>query len=95
MEHIIPYAYAAVDAVSFGKVVDPIVDNIVLPIIKLLFGIAVLVFAYGIAKMIIKADDAEAREHGKNSMIYGIVGIFIMISAWGIVYLVANTIKGI
>ncbi|OHA24113.1 MAG: hypothetical protein A3B11_01280 [Candidatus Taylorbacteria bacterium RIFCSPLOWO2_01_FULL_44_26] len=60
-----------------------------------MFAVGVVVFAYGIFEMIWKGGDPAAREQGRNHMLGGIIGMFIMISAWGIIYLVSNTLKGI
>lgn len=95
MFSIISYAHAEVNAVTFGKVIDPIIINVVNPIIQILFAIGIFVFALGVVEMIVKGDDATARDKGKLHMLYGSIGMFIMVSAWGIIYLVANTIKGI
>ena len=82
----------AVDATAFGNAVNPIVDNVVYPLIELMFAVAILVFAYGVLQLVWGGEDA--RKKAKMSMLSGIIGIFVMMSAWGIVYLVANTVKG-
>ena len=81
--NIIPTAQAAVDATKFGNILNPIISNIVTPIIWLMFGVAVVVFAYGVLQMVIKGGDAEAKENGKRSILGGIIGMLIMMSAWG------------
>ncbi len=90
----IRYAYAAVDMTAFGNVIDPIISNIVYPIIELMFGLAVLIFAWGVLQFVIHGDDEGARDTGKATMLWGTAGLFIMVSAWGIIYLISNTIKG-
>lgn len=87
-------AYAAVDAQALGGVLDPIITNIVDPIIELMFAVAVVVFAYGVFQMIWNKTDADGHTKGRNSMVGGIIGMFIMLSAWGIINLIANTVKG-
>lgn len=91
----IPSAHAAVDATAFGNILNPIIANIVYPIIELMFGVAVIVFVYGVLQLVFHGSDETAREKGKLTITYGTVGIFIMISAWGIIYLVSNTVKGL
>lgn len=54
-------------------------------LIALLVGIAILVVVYGIIKFIASGDDAAARKSGGAFMAYGIIGIFVMISIWGLV----------
>ena len=77
---------------AFGKVVDPIIANIVNPIVELMFAIGLIVFVFGVIEMIINGDDAAARTKGRNHMLGGVIGMFIMMSAWGIIYLVASTV---
>lgn len=86
--------YAAVDGDAFGKVLNPIISNIVNPVIELMFAVAVVVFTYGVFQMIWNKTDADAHTKGRNSMWGGVIGMFIMLSAWGIIYLIANTVKG-
>ena len=51
----LPVAYAqssSVNATTFGNAVDPILTNIVDPIIELMFAVAIVVFAYGVLKLL-------------------------------------------
>lgn len=92
---LITEAYARVDGSAFGRVLDPIMDKIVNPIVLLIFAVAVVVFSYGIFEMIWKGGDADARSQGRKHMIGGIIGMFIMLSAWGIINLISETITGL
>jgi uncharacterized membrane protein len=91
----ISIAQAAVDANKFGQVLDPIISNIINPVIWLMFGVAIVVFAYGVLQMVIHGADPEARKKGQMSILGGVIGMVIMLSAWGIVYLVSNTVRQI
>lgn len=62
------------------------------PLIVLMFGIALLVFFWGIFQFILRNDDETAREQGKKSMMWGLVGMFIMFSAYGIINLILNSL---
>jgi hypothetical protein len=86
-------AAATVDAETFGRAIDPIIINIVSPIVKLLFAVAVIVFIYGVVQMVWHKTDPEARKTGQYAMIGGLTGLLIMASAWGIINLIANTVK--
>lgn len=90
---IVPTAYAAVDAAAFGKVLDPVISNVVMPLVELAFAVAVFFFAYGAAQFILHQTDADARKKGGMAIMGGLIGMLIMISAWGILYLVSNTVK--
>ena len=58
-----------------------------------LVALAVVFFLYGILKYITAGDDEEKRGKMKNVMIYGIIGLFVMISFWGIVNILINTFE--
>ncbi|MFA6459554.1 MAG: hypothetical protein WCV79_04165 [Candidatus Paceibacterota bacterium] len=91
VQFIIPMAHAAVDTAAFAKVMDPIVREIIYPIVYVIFALGVFVFGYGVIEMIIKGS-AEARETGRRHILFGAIGMFIMISAWGIVHFVSDTL---
>ena len=61
------------------------VSAIVAQLVPLLVSIAVLLFLWGIVKFIAKIGDEEGRKAGKSLMIWGMVGLFVMISFWGII----------
>ena len=77
---------------TLNTAIEPILKNIVNPLIVVAFGFATVVFIYGVIQMIVNEADSEAHTKGRWSMIGGVVGLFIMISAWGIINLVFNTV---
>ena len=68
------------------------VENIVNPLIYFLFAIALLYFLYGVLVFILNADDESGRDTGKKHMLWGIVGLFIMVSVYGILGLIIGTV---
>jgi len=64
---------------------------IINPIIILVFSIAFLIFFFGIFQFIKNAADGAKREDGKKKIMYGLIGMFIMFSAYGLVRLVLKT----
>ncbi len=74
--------------ILIGRIGAAILD----PIVFLLFALAVLYFTWGVAKFIMNVDNDEERTIGKRHMIWGIVGMFIMTVAFGIVRVIENTI---
>lgn len=56
-----------------------------------LITIAVIVFTMGVIKYVANADDSTKREEGRNFMIYGIIGLFVMVSVWALVGILSNT----
>jgi len=76
---------------AIGKVISPIMSNIVNPAIELLMLAAIVVFVWGVVQMIMNSEESEGRAAGQRHMLWGIVGLFIMVSAYGIVRLIAST----
>lgn len=61
------------------------------PILLLLFVVALVVFFWGIFRFVTNMDGTSEREEGKRSMLYGIIGMFIMVSVFGIIRVVLRT----
>lgn len=58
----------------------------------LILGAAVVFFLWNVFKFVMSAGDEEARKKGKEGMIYGIIGIAVMVSIYGLVnFLVSST----
>ena len=60
-------------------------------VVVLLVSFAVIFFIYGITKYITAGEDEDKRNKMKNLMVYGIIGLFVIVSMWGIVYLLVNS----
>ena len=84
---IIPTAEASVT--SLMKAIDKVIIN---PLITLLFALAVVYFLYGLARYLLFSDNEEIRKTSKDHMIWGVIGMFIMVSVFGILSLILNTI---
>ncbi len=68
-----------------------VVQYILQPIVVLLFAIALTVFFYGIVKFIRDTGNGGDVEDGKRSIFWGIVGMFIMVSVYGIIRVLLRT----
>lgn len=67
---------------SLGEIV-----NLLIPIA---FAAALLFFFWGLAKYILAAGNEEAKEAGKNIMIWGVLALFVMASVWGLVAFIGD-----
>jgi hypothetical protein len=56
-----------------------------LQLIPLLGAIALLVFILGVAKFIRSSGNEKEIKDSKNLLIWGLIGIFVLMSVWGIV----------
>lgn len=73
-------------------VLQKINEKIVEPIILFLVAFAFIIFLYGVYEMISQTDNETARQTGKEHMLWGVVGLFVMFSVFGILNLVCRTI---
>ena len=71
---------------------DKIKEHILNPAITLLFFLAFLYFVYGVVQFIRHSDSEDGREDGQRHIMWGAIGMFIMISAYGIINLICNTV---
>ena len=80
-------------AITADTVVARIESMIVQPLISFMFAIALLVFIWGAAQFISNQGGGEEKKliDGKNHMLWGIVGILIMVSVYGLMRLTINT----
>jgi hypothetical protein len=75
-------------------VVQRLFELVINPVITLLFAAAVLYFVYGVFKFIKDKASGESADiaQGANHVLWSTIGLFIMISVWGIIALLRSTI---
>jgi|AntRauTorckE6833_2_1112554.scaffolds.fasta_scaffold00021_95 hypothetical protein len=76
------------EAMAFMEIVN---ETILTPLILLLSGLALLVFMYGGFIYLLNADNEQARAEGKKHMLYGVIGLVVMMSAYAILRILAAT----
>lgn len=81
-------AYADFD--SFLLNVNTMVVN---PAINILFALAVLFFLYGVLQFFLNQENEEKKTSGKNHMLWGIIGITIMMGVWTIMNMILATLN--
>jgi TRAP-type C4-dicarboxylate transport system permease small subunit len=83
-----PQQQAVASAVQFVEKVNRI---ILFPIMTLLMAVAFLVFLYGCAQFIMNADNETARADGRKHILWGLIGLVIMVSAVVIIQIALAT----
>jgi hypothetical protein len=68
----------------YGAVIDPL--------ILLAFMVAMVVFIWGIVQFMYSLDNATKRAEGRQHMIWGVVGMTIMVSVYGILELISGLV---
>ena|SRR3989338_2915109 len=85
-------AFAAGGNVTLKSLMSKIIQLIVNPLIILMFALALAYFTFGVVVFLANKDDETKRTAGKQHMIWGVVGMFIMISVFGIMRLIVNSL---
>ncbi len=76
------------------NIIQKINDAILQPIVMLLMALAVFYFLYGVMKFVRDQNSEDAQVEGKQHMVWGIVGIAIMVSVWGILNFINEFVIG-
>lgn len=76
---------------SLKSLTASIVTFVNTSVVPLLYAIAFLVFLVGMVRFFF-IEGEEARQKGKQLMLWGIIGFVVMFSVWGIVNLLLATI---
>lgn len=77
--------------VAAKALVTQIESIILTPLITLMFSVAFLVFLWGMYEFARGADNESSRGTGKVHMLWGIIGMFVMLSAYTLLKIAANT----
>lgn len=70
-----------------------LVDYLINPLLLFVFAIGLLVFVFGVVEFLYGLNaDTEAKQNGKRHMLWGLVGMFIMVIAYPIVLIIINAV---
>jgi Type IV secretion system pilin len=85
----VPFAAFAADIADFPGLVSTLTTwlNSLVPLI---FGVAMIVFLWGVVRYVI-ASDVKSKADGRTFIIYGVIGLGVMLSVWGLAFFVKNT----
>ena len=84
----LPFAAGAVESIND---LFNLTEEILGKLAPTLIAVAVIILLIGIINYIRAGDDEEKRTKGKNEMLYGIIGLFVMVSIWGLVAILSGT----
>ncbi len=77
---------------TFSGVINEIISvlNILRPI---LFGLAFIVFFWGLSQFILHSDNKASVENGKKYMFWGVIALFVLVSFMAIITFVAKDLE--
>lgn len=76
---------------SFRELVNLFLGHMT-TIIEILFLIAVLVFLWNIAQLILNAGNSEVNTDMKKKLVWGVVIMFVLVSMWGIIQFLGDSV---
>ena len=73
------------------QLIANIKTQILIPVISLLFILATVIFIWGVITYFIKGGaDTGAQTKARQLALYGIIGMSLMLGAWGLVQIICN-----
>ncbi len=66
------------------------IHEILSAVLPVLVALGVVYFVWGVITYVIAGDD-EAKTKGRDRIIFGIIGLAVIVSVWGLVYLLTDT----
>lgn len=69
------------------------VQGIMNTLVPLILIVATIVFIWGIVSTLISGGDVEKRKQGRDLVLYGLIGLFVISAVWGLVAIIGNTIS--
>ena len=73
------------------QLLERIINYIVDPAIRVVFTAGLFLFLWGLVEFLWGLKEGKSQEDGKRHMIWGMVGMLIMVSVYGIIALIVNT----
>lgn len=74
-----------------GQLLSNFITYIINPAILLIFSAGFFLFLWGLVVFLFKLDEGGEHEEGKKHMLWGIIGMFIMVAVGGIMAILDNT----
>jgi hypothetical protein len=80
------------DSVALGTIQSIVCafGNILDTVIPVLVVLGIVYFVWGVVQYVISSDE-EAKKTGRDRMIYGIIGLVVIVAMWGLVGIVTKT----
>ncbi len=76
-------------------IVGKITAAILNPLFALIFAVGLLIFVWGLVEFLWGlSSESDKKEDGKRHMFWGIVGMFVIVSAYAILKVIAGLVGG-
>ena len=89
---LFPAVAFAQSAKTLRDVLDPIIRFLSGDLLKIVAGLALVAFFFGVALYIYRSSDKQDLEYAKGILLWGVVGLAVMFSVGGIAYVLQQTL---
>jgi bacteriorhodopsin len=99
MKKLIASLAVALPAVALAQPITDVntltykLTNIGNTFIQILIAFAVIWIVYNVVQYIVKSQDPAARSEIGKSIMFSIIGLFVILSIWGLVRILTNTFR--
>jgi|JI10StandDraft_1071094.scaffolds.fasta_scaffold986493_2 hypothetical protein len=84
------FAFAQIRNITdVGSFIIDIINNLLVPV---LFAGAFLYFIWGVFQSFFMGKEEKDRKAGQQKIIWGLVAFFVMVSVWGLVNILVNSV---
>lgn len=80
---------------SGDDVLAAVTTELFMPLYELAIGISAVYFLYGVAKYVFDLNNPEKQTYGRSHMLYGTIGLFIVLSVGGILGIFGDIFGGL
>ncbi len=80
---------------SGEQVLSNVITEIYSPIYQAVVGISIIYFLYGVAKYVVDLNNPEKQTFGRSHLLYGMIGLFIILSVGGILKYLGDIFNGL
>ena len=88
----IALAQGSISTTFFDDLISSLI-SILNGLIPLFLALAAVYFLWGVLQFVSSGDDEEARKNARARMIHGVIAIFVMVSLWGFVNVLVDTLN--
>ena len=85
--------------IAYAKTADEIIGVVVTdvfrPFVAALFAVVLVIFLWGVVEFLAASDNETARMDGKRHMMWGVIGLVIMVGVNGILWILINFVRNI
>jgi len=78
-------------ASTITGIINAAKNKVLVPLITLLIISATVIFIWGIIKYISAASDSKKIGEARQFMLWGIIGLFVIVAMWGLVKIIQTT----